>query len=209
MPTAGEIASFEDPDPPAGAVPWVGGHGPTPQVTVVDPDPAWPEVFAALAEVVRAALGPLVLQLDHVGSTAVPGLAAKPLVDIDLVVADPADEPAYVPALEAVGFVLRVREPWWWEHRMLRFEDPLCNLHVVGPDSPVPWRDRIFRDHLRRTPADLELYARTKRAASRASQAAGEHGMEYNARKQAVLREIHERAYAQAGLSPGRGNLPA
>ena len=200
MPTAAQIARFEEDDPPPGAVPWVGGHGPTPEVTVVDPDPAWPQVFVALAAVVRGALGPRVLQLDHVGSTAVPGLAAKPVVDIDLVVADPADEPAYVPPLESAGFVLRVREPWWWQHRLLRLGSPMCNLHVVGPDSPVPWRDRLFRDHLRRSAEDRRLYERAKRAASREALAAGEHGMQYNARKQEVLRAIHERAFAAAGL---------
>lgn len=203
MPTAGQIASFEDDDPPPGALPWVGGHGPTPEVVVVDPDPAWPELFDAVAERLRGALGPRVLQLDHVGSTAVPGLAAKPFIDIDLVVADPGDEAAYVPPLVAAGFDLRVREPWWWGHRMLRLPDPPCNLHVVGPESPVPWRDRLFRDHLRRTPDDLELYARTKREAARAALAAGEHGMQYNARKQAVLREIHARACTAAGLTDG------
>ncbi len=206
MPTAGQISCFDDDDPPPGAVPWVDGLGPGTEVTVVDPDPAWAEAGSALAAVVRAALGPRVLQLDHIGSTAVPGLAAKPVVDLDLVVADPADEAAWVPPLVAAGFVLRVREPWWWEHRMLRFAQPACHLHVVGPDSPVPWRDRIFRDHLRRTPEDLELYARTKREASRGALAAGEHGMQYNARKQAVLREIHLRAYAEAGLSPGQAD---
>jgi len=203
VPDAAIIASFEDEDPPPGESPWVDGLGPTRQVTVVDPDPGWPRVFAALAGVVRGALGPRALQLEHMGSTSVPGLAAKPIIDIDLVVADPADEPAYVPPLVAAGFVLRVREPWWWQHRMLRLDGPLCNLHVVGPDSPVPWRDRVFRDHLRRCPDDRELYARAKREASRAALAAGEHGMQYNRRKQDVVREIHHRAFVAAGLLPG------
>jgi GrpB-like predicted nucleotidyltransferase (UPF0157 family) len=77
-----------------------------------------------------------VLQLEHVGSTSVPGLAAKPVIDIDLTVADPGRERDYVPALEMIGFRLMIREPWWHGHRMLQADEPPCNLHVFGFDSP-------------------------------------------------------------------------
>src|SRR5688500_5368334 len=80
-------------------------------VLLVEYDPAWPDLFEREAERIRAALGESALQIEHVGSTAVPGLAAKPIIDINLVVADSTDEDAYVPALEAAGYVLRVREP--------------------------------------------------------------------------------------------------
>lgn len=83
-------------------------------------------------ERIRAALGERALQIEHVGSTAVPGLAAKPIIDINLVVADTRDEDAYVPDLEAAGYVLRVREPEWFEHRMFRGGDPRVNLHVYS-----------------------------------------------------------------------------
>lgn len=199
MATAEEIASFPDDTPPPGASPWVAG-GPSPMVAVVDADPAWPTWFDRLDGLVRDALGPRVLQLDHIGSTSVPGLPAKPVIDLDLVVADPDDEERYVPALEAVGFVLWVREPWWDGHRLLRHADPAANLHVFGPDSAGPWRDRVFRDWLRAHDDDRDRYAAVKREASDAAVGAGEHAMQYNARKQEVLRDIARRAFAAAGL---------
>jgi GrpB-like predicted nucleotidyltransferase (UPF0157 family) len=91
------------------------------------------------------------------------GLPAKPLIDINIVVADTTDEDAYVPPLEAVGYVLRVREPDWFEHRMLRGSDPPVNLHVFNPGCEEIERMLRFRDHLRTNEADRELYARTKR----------------------------------------------
>jgi GrpB-like predicted nucleotidyltransferase (UPF0157 family) len=86
-----------------------------------------------------------VLQLDHVGSTSVPGLAAKPVIDIDLTVADPAREQDYVPALETAGFRLIIREPWWHGHRLLQSDQPPCNLHVFAFDSPELIKHQIFR----------------------------------------------------------------
>jgi GrpB-like predicted nucleotidyltransferase (UPF0157 family) len=141
-----------------------------------------------------------VLGLEHVGSTAVPGLPAKPVIDIDLAVADADDEDAYVPDLAAAGFTLRIREPWWYGHRMLRADQPRANLHVFAPDSPEPVRHRIFRDWLRQDADDRDLYASTKAEAAKAANALGEHVMQYNARKQAVVREIYARAFAAAGL---------
>ena len=120
-----------------------------------------------------------------------PGLDAKPIIDIDLVVADSADEASYVPALEAAGFVLRVREPWWYEHRCFVFEDPRCNLHVFSSDCAESARHRLFRDWLRTNPADRERYRDAKLAAAAEANARGEHVMEYNARKQDVIREIY------------------
>lgn len=200
MPSRDDIVTFHDPPVPAGASPWVDGTGPSPDVRVVAADPAWPAWFEELAAAVRGALGGRALVIEHVGSTAVPDLPAKPIIDVDLVVADPADEAAYVPALEALGFVLRVREPWWFEHRLLRGSAPASHVHVFGPDSPEVVRHRIFRDWLRNNPVERERYAAAKLAASAASSAAGEHGMQYNARKEQVVREIYARAFAAAGL---------
>src|SRR4051812_7868734 len=126
-------------------------------------DPRWPEQFRREAERIQAALGEHVLQLEHVGSTAVPGLVAKPRIDMLLVVADPADEPAYVPALEAVGYRLRIREPDWHEHRLLRGPEIDVNVHVFAPNCPENERLLRFRDHLRDNGADRELYAAAKR----------------------------------------------
>ncbi|MGO9180409.1 MAG: GrpB family protein, partial [Candidatus Limnocylindrales bacterium] len=85
------------------------------RVPLVEYDPTWPALFVREEVRVRAALGGAVLRLEHTGSTSVPGLAAKPIIDMLLVVADSADEPAYLPALEAVGYVLVIREPDWHE----------------------------------------------------------------------------------------------
>ncbi|MCQ9385776.1 GrpB family protein [Brevibacterium moorei] len=227
MPRARDIGTFGDDAPPAGASPWVVEPVVAP-IAVDEYDPVWPAHYEALAARIAEALGARALALQHVGSTSVQGLAAKPVIDMDLIVAEPAAEDAWLPALEAAGFILTVREPWWYEHRCLRFEPDgraqaderlpgaapgtevpagsagagtmRANLHVFGPDSPEPWRHRIFRDHLRRNRADRDLYAAAKLAAARSSNAAGEVVMEYNARKESVLREIYARAFAAAGL---------
>jgi len=192
--------SFDDFPPPPGANVWVAGAGPEIGIEVIDPDPDWPRQYDALAGRIREALGWRVLQLEHVGSTAVPGLPAKPIIDIDLTVADPGREQDYVPALEAAGFRLRVREPWWHGHRVLRADEPTCNLHVFGFDSPELIKHRIFRDWLRGNPGDRDRYAAIKRQAAADANAAAEHVMQYNARKQQVIREIYYRAFTAAGL---------
>ena len=176
------------------------GGAPRIAIEVTDPDPAWPRTYDNLARRIREALGWRVLQLEHVGSTSVPGLAAKPIIDIDLTVADPDREQDYIPALEAIGFRLAIREPWWHGHRMLQADEPPCNLHVFGFDSPELIKHRIFRDWLRGNPGDRDRYAAAKRQAASEANAAGEHIMQYNARKQQVIREIYRRAFVAAGL---------
>jgi GrpB-like predicted nucleotidyltransferase (UPF0157 family) len=131
------------------------------------------------------------------------GLPAKPIIDIDLTVADSGREQDYVPALEAAGFTLAIREPWWYGHRMLRAGEPRCNLHVFGPDSPELFRHRLFREWLRGNPADRDLYAAVKRRAAFEANAQGEHVMQYNARKEQLIRENYQRAFTAAGLIPG------
>jgi GrpB-like predicted nucleotidyltransferase (UPF0157 family) len=200
MLTAHDIVTFVDDRQPAGASPWVSGYGPSPLVPLVRSDPVWPRRYAKLAAVIRAALGERVLALEHVGSTAVPGLAAKPVIDIDLTVADSSDEDSYVPALERYDFVLVVREPWWYEHRLLRHRQPACHLHVFSPRCAEAARHRIFRDWLRAHPEDRELYAEAKAVAADETASAGGHMMDYNARKQTVLREIYARAFRELGL---------
>jgi len=200
MPSRAEIVSFDDSPPPPGADPWVPGAAPAVGIEVTDPDPAWSRQYGHLAEKIQQVLGWRLLQLEHVGSTSVAGLAAKPVIDIDLTVADPDREQDYVPALEQIGFRLVIREPWWYGHRALRAEEPRCNLHVFGFDSPELVRHRIFRDWLRGNPGERELYAAAKRQAASAANAGGEHVMQYNARKQQVIREICYRAFVAAGL---------
>jgi len=132
-------------------------------IELVDYDEAWPVRFEREARRIRTALGVRALQVEHTGSTSVPGLAAKPIIDIVLVVADSSDEGAYVPALEAEGYELRVREPDWYEHRVLKKTDPKVNLHVFPAGCVEIDRMLAFRDHLRTNDDDRELYERTKR----------------------------------------------
>ncbi len=130
------------------------------EIRVVDYDPTWPARFDDLATRVRTALGATALRIEHIGSTAVPGLAAKPVIDVLVVVADVTDEARFVPPLEAAGFELRVREPG---HRMMRTPGRTAHLHFFEPgDEAIPaYLD--LRERLRADRADRELYAATKR----------------------------------------------
>lgn len=133
------------------------------EVVIADYDPEWPKLFERAAADIRGVLGDSVLRLDHVGSTSVPGLAAKPWIDINLVVADTTNEEAYVPQLESIGYVLRIREPDWYEHRLLRTYDPSVSVHVFPEGCEEIERMLVFRDWLRTHDDDRELYERTKR----------------------------------------------
>ena len=168
-------------------------------IEVVASDPNWSATYAALAARVHHVLGARVLSIEHVGSTAVPGLAAKPVIDVDLTVADSADEPAYVADMEADGWVLRIREPEFEEHRLLRLDEPECNLHVWSPGSPEPQRHRLFRDWLIAHPDDRERYAAAKQSAA----AEGfTDGMHYNNAKAWVVYDIYEQIFAADRAHP-------
>lgn len=126
-------------------------------------DPAWRSLFTRLEVQVREALGDDVLLLEHVGSTSVPGLSAKPIIDMVLAVADSSDEPAYVPRLEAEGYTLRIREPDWYEHRLLKPPDKKAHLHVFSEGCEEIERMLLFRDWLRNHAGDRLRYEETKR----------------------------------------------
>ena len=111
-------------------------------------------------------LGQRVVRLEHIGSTSVPGLAAKPIIDILLVVPDSSDEPSYVPDLEAAGYVLVIREPEWYQHRCFKGPDTNINLHVYSPGCPEIERYLVFRDRLRGRPDERAHYQRVKRELS-------------------------------------------
>lgn len=169
-------------------------------IEIVEPDPAWPTTFEFLASRIRDALGPVAVSVAHVGSTSVPGLPAKAVIDIDLVVLDPTDEAAYVPALETAGFQFVLREPKWYEHRFFGLLEPYTNLHVFGPNSPEPVRHAMFRDWLKTHPEDREIYTAVKRESAAASREAGENVTQYNARKNAVIKDILARMFKAHGL---------
>ena len=132
------------------------------KVQLVAHDPAWAGAYERQAERIRGALGDRIVLLEHVGSTSIPGIVAKPKIDILLAVPDSADEEAYVPALERAGFRLHIREPDWHEHRLLHRHDADLNLHVFSGGCGELERMVRFRDHLRANAADREVYERTK-----------------------------------------------
>ncbi|MEP7158111.1 MAG: GrpB family protein [Chloroflexota bacterium] len=133
------------------------------QITLSEYDTHWPALFEREASRIRAVLGDAALLIEHVGSTSVPGLVAKPRIDIVLAVADSSAEAAYVPPMEAAGYVLRIREPEWYEHRLFKGPDTDVNLHVFSAGCPEIQRMLRFRDHLRSNPEDCTLYETTKR----------------------------------------------
>jgi GrpB-like predicted nucleotidyltransferase (UPF0157 family) len=132
-------------------------------IVIADYDPSWPRCFRREEAKIRGALGPAALCVEHVGSTSVSGLAAKPIVDILLVVEDSGNEDSYLPALEDTGYVLRVREPDFEEHRMFRTPEKDVHVHVFSPGSKQVERLLLLRDRLRDNKVDRELYASTKR----------------------------------------------
>jgi GrpB-like predicted nucleotidyltransferase (UPF0157 family) len=133
------------------------------EIKIADYDPDWPKQFERHAERIADALGASALRIEHIGSTSVPGLAAKPIIDILVVVPDSADESAYLPRLEAAGYVLRVREPDWNEHRMFRTPEQDVHIHIYSTGCPEIERNLTFRDRLRRNPDDRNRYEQTKR----------------------------------------------
>lgn len=135
----------------------------TTRIELLDYDPDWPRLFAREAARIRSILGHQVVRLEHVGSTSVPGLAAKPIIDMVLAVPDSSDESTYVPALEAAGYVLRIREPDWFEHRVFKGPDTNVNLHVFSDGCMEIARMTSFRDWLRSHEDERSLYERTKR----------------------------------------------
>ena len=138
-----------------------------PAARVVDYNPEWPRLYVAEKARILGAIGPWVSRIEHVGSTAVPGLAAKPIIDMCLVLADSSDEAGYVPALEAAGYTLWIREPDWFEHRLFKGPDTDVNLHVYPEGCQEIERYLLFRDRLRSNAADRELYERAKRELAR------------------------------------------
>ncbi len=131
------------------------------QIVLAAYDPAWPRTYTELAAAIHDALDDVVV--EHVGSTSVPGLDAKPIIDINLIVADSADEDSYVPALEELGYGLILREPDWHEHRLLRLTDPAVNLHVFTTGSTEHQRMITFRDRLRSDDDARDRYLAVKR----------------------------------------------
>ncbi len=134
------------------------------EIRIVDYDTDWPRKFEMHAKIIADALGGAALRIEHIGSTSVPGLAAKAVIDILVVVTDSADESIYLGPLQCAGYVLRVREPDWNEHRMFRTSEKDVHVHIYSAGCREIERNLTFRDRLRRNVDDRSLYEKTKRA---------------------------------------------
>ena len=165
----------------------------TQRIEIREYDLRWPTLYAREEARIRAALGERVVRIEHAGSTSVPGLPAKPVVDIVLEVPDSADEPSYVPDLEAAGYVLRIREPDWYEHRIFKGPDTNVNVHTFSADCEEVGRMLLFRDWLRDNAGDRELYASAKRELAAQD---WKHVQQYADAKTEVVQEILARAQA-------------
>jgi GrpB-like predicted nucleotidyltransferase (UPF0157 family) len=169
-------------------------------IVLVEYDSRWPQLFAREASRIRAALASLAIRVEHVGSTSVPGLAAKPIIDIVLVVPDSAAEHAYLPPLESAGYILRAREPGWFEHRMLKGPDTDINLHVFSAGAAEVDRMLLFRDWLRDHESERAAYLAVKRELARRT---WRHVQHYADAKTEIVRQIVDRATA-AAAGPGQ-----
>jgi GrpB-like predicted nucleotidyltransferase (UPF0157 family) len=164
-------------------------------IPLFDYDPAWPGQYAGEAAKIRAALGEGALVLEHVGSTSIPRMSAKPIIDIVLGVPDSANEDAYEPALTAQGYRLHLREPDWYEHRVMKGDGPPVNLHVFTAGCPEIARMTGFRDRCRAHPEEFELYLCAKRELAART---WRHVQHYANAKSQVVEAIIARALAAA-----------
>lgn len=161
------------------------------QIILLEYDPCWPKLFDRESKRIRTALGNKALQVEHVGSTAVPGLCAKPIIDILLIVLDSSNESSYVPDLEEAGYTLRIREPEWFEHRLFKGPDTDINLHVFSKGASEVDRMLRFLDWLRTDNFDRNKYARVKRDLA---QREWRHVQHYADAKDSIVQEIMKRA---------------
>jgi GrpB-like predicted nucleotidyltransferase (UPF0157 family) len=155
----------------------------------------WPVIFENESQKIANALGADALRIDHIGSTSIQGLLAKPVIDIQLSVKDPDSESSYLPMLEDVGYQLRVREQG---HRMLRaFEPMVIQIHVCQTGSGWERRHLLFRDWLRQNEEDKNAYARLKVSLQKID---WETLDDYADAKGPIIAEITERAEKWAKL---------
>ena len=143
---------------------FIGESDPEP-ISLTEASAAWPEQFVSLKARLASALGSGV-RIEHVGSTSIPGIAAKPIIDIQVSVPDLADESRFVPAIESVGIPLRMREPDLG-HVYFRDKQPrTVHIHVCQAGSKWERVHLLFRDYLRTHPEAARAYEDMKRAAA-------------------------------------------
>lgn len=171
-------------------------------VRLVQYNPDWPVLYAREEARIRAALGDRVHQLEHIGSTSVPGLIAKPIIDMQLLVENAGDESTYAPDLIAAGYTLRIREPDWNEHRVFKGTDPDVNLHLFARGSSQARRHLAFRDRLRGSDEDRDLYARTKQRLT-------EHDWTFVQNYADAKNDVVDEILSRAGVSLSRDGAAA
>ena len=166
------------------------------KIYLAEYDSAWPSIFTELKQEIYDVLADKVILLEHVGSTSVPGLSAKPIIDMVLAVSDSSNESLYVPPLEKLGYVLKIREPNWHEHRVLKLLQPprKANLHIFTSGCPQIKRMITFRDWLRSHPEDMELYQKVK---FKLSQQTWKYVQNYADAKSEVIEKIMSRVYSE------------
>ncbi len=178
----------------------------TGRIEIRDYDPTWPESYAREAERIRGVLGGRVVRLEHAGSTSVPGLPAKPVIDIVLEVPDSSDEPAYVPDMQEAGYFLRIREADWFQHRLFKGPNTNINLHVFSAGCTETDRMVLFRNWLRSYDADRDLYARAKRELASRN---WKYVQQYADAKTAVVTDIMTRAQLHPSSPAGSVTVKA
>lgn len=163
-------------------------------IVIVEPDATWAAQYAIHRERVATALGPVARAIEHIGSTSVPGLAAKPLIDMLLTVDDITAEEDYLDPLLDAGYRLRVREPG---HRLVRTPERDVHLHILEVGDEAAEDYLLLRDQLRRSSTDRVLYEETKR------KLAAQDWPDMNAyadAKSEVITEIKARALARRSV---------
>lgn len=166
------------------------------EIVIVDYNPRWPGLFQKHAKILSRALGSRALAIEHVGSTSVPELAAKPIIDIDVIVADSSAEATYLADIVQAGYVLRVREPDWHQHRMFRTPELDVHVHLFSPGCIEVTRHLAFRDRLRNCAEDRLLYESVKRKLAKEDWT---DMNAYAAAKSEVVEEILARAMKAEG----------
>jgi GrpB-like predicted nucleotidyltransferase (UPF0157 family) len=171
-------------------------------IRIVDYDPAWPAQFERWRDRLWSALGHTALRIEHVGSTSVPGLAAKAIIDIQVSVSDIDDEARYVPQIEETGVQLRSRDA---VHRYFRpYPDRPRDVHVHVCAAGSDWEREhlLFRDYLRMHPGARHRYAAAKR---QAAELWADDGWAFtDAKSDAVLTILDEAKEPRRGMDGGR-----
>jgi GrpB-like predicted nucleotidyltransferase (UPF0157 family) len=163
----------------------------------------WPLIFEKEREKIAKSLGANAIRIDHIGSTSVEGLLAKPVIDIQVSVEDPDDESAYVPQLTDAGYHLRVREPG---HRMLRAFEPMStHIHICQTGSDWERRHLLFRDWLRQNESDRDAYAKLKVSLQKVD---WETLDDYAEAKGPIIAQITERAERWAEATQWKPSKP-